>query len=387
MNDPAVKTRLNSIDFLRGLVMVIMAIDHLRDYFTNVPFDPLDLEQGDGALFLTRWITHFCAPIFVLLAGTSAGIMAATRSTAALSRFLFTRGLWLIFIELTIVTYGWTFQSPSSLLILQVIWAIGISMIVLAALIWLPKWAIAAFALMIIFGHNILDYGLFPEPSRGTSVPFWHFLHNRGFTLELGIPAANNYPLLPWIGVMPLGYLLADLYRKPAEERQKLLLRVGLASVVAFIVARLVGVYGEPNAFEVKESPLHTVLSFINTSKYPPSLLFLMMTLGPGLIVLSFAEHWRGRFVNWMVIFGRVPFFFYILHIYVIHLLAMVAAELQGSGWRSAAQPFWQYPAEYGFPLWAIWLFWAGLIVLLYPACKWFAGVKARRKDWWLSYL
>lgn len=379
------KQRLQSIDFLRGLVMVIMALDHVRNYFTDARFDPLDLEQGDAALFLTRWITHFCAPIFVFLAGTSAGLMAATRSKSDLSKFLLSRGLWLIFIEAVVITFGWTFQPITNTIILQVIWAIGVSMIVMAGLIWLPRWAIAAFGLVIVFGHNILDYGLFPA-SQGPS-PFWHTLHNQTFTLDLGVPTFLAYPLLPWIGVMPLGYLLAGIYTESAEDRRGLLLRLGIASILVFFALRALGLYGEPKAFETKDSLLHTILAFVDTSKYPPSLLFLMMTLGPGLIILALAERWSGRFHDWMVTFGRVPFFYYVLHIYAIHVGAMLATELTGHGWQVGAGPFFQYPADYGFSVQIVWVFWIALVVLLYPACKWFAGVKARRKDWWLSYL
>jgi len=381
-----VKQRLDSIDFLRGLIMVIMALDHVRDYFINIRFDPLDLDQGGATLFLTRWITHFCAPIFVLLAGTSAGLMAATRTKAELSRFLLTRGIWLIVVEAVVITYGWTFQSPTNLIILQVIWAIGVSMLVMSILVWLPTWAIATFALTVILGHNILDYGLFPAPAQGPA-PFWHFLHNQGFTLDLGLPTASAYPLLPWVGVMPLGYSLALLYEKPAKERQTFLIRIGLGAVTAFVLLRSLGLYGEPNGFEAKDNLFHTLLAFVDTTKYPPSLQFLLMTLGPGLLVLAYAERWRGRFINWMVIFGRVPFFYYVLHIYVIHLAALLAAELQGVGANALTQAFFSFPPEYGFSLHFVWLFWLALVILLFPACKWFAGVKARRKDWWMSYL
>jgi uncharacterized membrane protein len=380
------KSRLNSIDFLRGLVMVIMALDHVRDYFTDVRFDPLDLDQGSTELFLTRWITHFCAPVFVLLAGTSAGFMAARRSTAELSKFLISRGLWLIFVEAIIVTYGWTFSNPFSTLIFQVIWAIGVSMLVMAALVWTPKWFIMGFGIIMVFGHNILDLGVFPEPIRGPN-PFWQGLHNQIFTLDFGTPAFIAYPVIPWIGLMPLGYLLADLYQKPSAERQQSLIWLGVSAVILFVVLRVSGVYGEPNPFEGHENNARAALDFLDTTKYPPSLLYLLMTLGPALITLGYAERWRGRFVDWMVTFGRVPFFYYILHIYVIHLGALVAAELTGFGWQATAIAFFQFPAEYGFGLPVVYAVWVALIIALYPACKWFAGVKARRKDWWLSYL
>lgn len=380
--------RLSSIDFLRGLVMVIMALDHVRDYFWDVRFDPLDLEQTNGALFMTRWITHFCAPIFVLLAGLSAGMMAGRRTTAELSRFLLTRGIWLIFIEFTVITFGWTFQSITTFTILQVIWAIGVSLVVMSALVWTPRWFIVSFALIVVFGHNLLDFGLFPAPvPLNTFGPFWHALHNVVFTLDLGVPTIVAYPIIPWIGVMPLGYILAGIYKMEATKRQQLLVRIGFSAIILFVLLRVINIYGEPNLMVAQKDMLWNFFAFINVTKYPPSLLYLLITLGPGLIVLSYAEKWRGRFVNWMVVFGQVPFFYYVIHIYVIHLAALAAAEYQGIGWRALMQDSFSYPPEYGFSLPVVWMVWFILVVALYPICKWFADIKKRKKYWWLSYL
>lgn len=379
--------RLDSIDFLRGFVMVIMALDHVRDFFTDVRFDPTDLSQTDSALFLTRWITHFCAPIFVLLSGVSAGLMAERKNTAELSRFLAIRGFWLIIIEITIVSFGWQFNLTSFSFGLQVIWVIGVSMLVMAALVWLPFWAMVGFGAIVVFGHNILDYGLFPATDWTNPTPFWHILHNQGFSLPFGLPVGRLYPLLPWIGLMPLGYALAKLYKLPTEERQKRLIQLGLAVIGFFILIRALNGYGNPAPWHTQDSPLFTLWSFLNTTKYPPSLAFLAMTLGPGLIILGLAERWHGKFVGWMVILGRVPFFYYIAHIYLAHGLALVAAEMQGLGWRTMATAFWALPDGYGFPIWVVWLVWIAIVVALYPACKWFAALKARRRDWWLSYL
>jgi len=366
--------------------MVIMALDHVRDYFSSVRFDPLDLDQSSPELFLTRWITHFCAPVFVLLAGTSAGLMAARRTTTDLSRFLLSRGLWLIFVEAVIITFGWTFSNPAGMLILQVIWAIGISMIVMAALVWSPRWFILVFGLLVVFGHNILDVAFFPESSQGPN-PFWHGLHNPVFTLDFGLPAFIAYPVVPWIGLMPLGFLLANLYQKDKVTRRRTLMLIGVASIALFIGLRALGLYGEPNPYEGHESAVRSLLDFVDTTKYPPSLLYLLMTLGPALILLAYAESWKGRLMDWMVTFGRVPFFYYVVHIYVIHLAAVAAAEIAGPGWEAAAGPFFQFPPEYGFGLGVVYMVWLALMVALYPACKWFAGVKAGRKNWWLSYL
>lgn len=379
--------RHTSIDFLRGLVMVIMALDHVRDFFTEVRFDPADLSQTDSALFLTRWITHFCAPVFVLLAGVSAGMMATRKSKPELSRFLLSRGLWLIFIEITVVAFAWQFTVPWAFP-LQVIWVIGISMIALAGIIWLPTWAILTFGAIVVLGHNLLDYGLFPMTDFTRPVPFWRIIHASGFTLDLGIPTLMLYPIIPWVGLMPLGYLLAKLYlHMETEARQKWLIRGGLAIIALFVALRAIGLYGDPQPWSEQKDGLFTLWSFLNTLKYPPSLLFLMMTLGPGLLLLGLAERWRGRLYDVFVTFGRVPFFYYILHLYLIHLIALVAAEMQGIGWQALLTPFWQLPQGYGFPLWVAWLVWVGVVVALYPLCRWFAGLKARRKDWWLSYL
>ncbi|SDE41655.1 DUF1624 domain-containing protein [Kordiimonas lacus] len=379
--------RLTSIDFLRGLVMVIMALDHVRDFFTDARFDPADLTQTDSALFLTRWITHFCAPTFVLLSGISAGLMHERKSTGELSRFLATRGLWLIAIEITLVSFGWQFNLATFSIGLQVIWVIGASMLIMAVLVWLPFWAIAGFGAVVVLGHNALDYGLFPPVNWAAPTPFWHILHNPGFSLPFGFPVGRMYPLLPWIGLMPLGYVLAKAYKLEPQVRQRLLVRLGLALIAGFILIRLVNGYGNPAPWSQQESGLFTFWSFLNTAKYPPSLAFLLMTVGPGLIVLAHAERWRGRFVDWMVTLGRVPFFYYLAHIYLAHALALVAAELQGLGWRAMATAMWNMPAGYGFSIWVVWLVWIGVVVALYPACKWFADLKARRKDWWLSYL
>lgn len=379
--------RLQSIDFLRGLVMVLMALDHVRDFITGVPFNPSDLTQTDSAYFLTRWITHFCAPVFIFLAGTSVGLIAANRSKLDLTKFLVSRGLWLIFIELTILSFAWTFNFSGFAFVLQVIFVIGLSMLVMAALLWLPAIIILAFGLILVFGHNLLDTGLLPSTNFTKPTPLWHILHAQGYTLDTGIPSMMLYPILPWIGIMPLGYVLAALYQGPTEARRKTLLLLGLGAIGLFILLRATNSYGDPTPWSSQSTALFTIWSFINTQKYPPSLLYLLMTLGPGLIVLAYSERLRGRYVDILVTFGRVPFFFYVLHMYFIHSLALILAEIQGLGWQAAAAPVWRLPTEYGLPLWGSWMVWIAVIAALYPACNWFAGVKARRKDWWLSYL
>ncbi len=381
--------RIQSVDFLRGLVIVIMAIDHVRDYVTNVRIDALDLDQTNEALFFTRWITHFCAPAFIFLAGTSAGFQAQSgKSRNELAMFLLTRGLWLIFLELTVVYFGWTFNFlPAAFL--QVIWAIGVSMIALAGLIYLPVPAIAAIGGLMVTGHNAFD-GLgtasFNAPTTGAANILWMFLHQQGFTLLGPVPIFVAYPLIPWIGVMALGYVFAGLYRKPEEERRRLIFRLGLAMIGAFILMRGFNVYGEPAPFRAQESFARTLMSFVNTDKYPPSLLFLLMTLGPAFLILSFAGKCRGPIHDFFVTFGRVPLFFYVAHIYVVHAIAVGLAMAQGFEAKALFTMFLFLPEGYGYGLPVVYLVWLSVIAFMYPACLWFAGVKKRSRQWWMSY-
>lgn len=383
------RSRIDSVDFLRGLVIVIMALDHVRDYVTNVRFDALDLDQSNAALFFTRWITHFCAPAFVFLAGTSAGFQAqAGKSRNELAAFLLTRGLWLIYLELTVIYFGWTFNfQPAAFL--QIIWAIGVSMIALAGLIYLPVPAIAALGAIMVLGHNAFD-GLgtanFNAPTTGLANILWMLLHEQGFTLFGPVPIFVAYPLIPWVGVMALGYVFAGLYRKPEQERRRLVFRLGLTMIGAFILLRGFNVYGDAVPFSAQESVSKTLMSFVNTDKYPPSLLFLLMTLGPAFLVLSFAEKWRGPVYEVFVTFGRVPLFFYVAHIYLVHAIAVGLAVSQGFEANALFTMFLFLPQGYGFGLPVVYLVWFTVITLMYPACLWFAGVKKRSTKWWISY-
>ena len=411
-----VRPRIDSIDLLRGIVMVIMMLDHTRDFIHSgaLLFDPLDLSKTTVLLFLTRWITHYCAPVFVFLAGTGAYLQFARgKSKGELSRFLITRGLWLIVLEVTVVRFAVTYSlDPKLLFFLQVIWVIGVSMIVLAALIHLPLKVVAGFGLAMIALHNLLDR--FPaEPWRGPGTPvpgwgakLWMVLHQQAF-----FPAgpmfpspmiAVLYPLIPWIGVMAVGYAFGALYMMDKERRRKLLLYIGGACVMLFCLIRAWDVYGEPQHWHKQKSIVFTILSFINTTKYPPSLDFLLMTLGPAIIGLYFFEPGRAAIASatqsigsWVrqffVTFGRVPLFFYILQWFTAHTIAIVLHAAFGKPVRWLFQTpidwFTNPPQGNGFPLWVVYLSWIGGVLLLYPLCKWFAGVKARRKDWWLSYL
>jgi uncharacterized membrane protein len=368
--------RIVSVDLLRGLVVALMALDHTRDFFGTGGFNPRDVTEP--ALFLTRWITHFCAPTFVLLAGLSAFLYGRGRSIAETSRFLLTRGLWLILIDLTLIKFGWRFEFDFLRLGMGVVFVIGASMIVLAALVWLPRWAIAAVALAMIAGHNLLD-GISAE-SWGEKAWLWRMLHERGeVTLGGGVEGYVLYPLIPWIGVMAAGYALGPVMQREPQARRRLLYAMGAAITLGFVVLRASNLYGDPASWTVQENWLATVLSFVNCEKYPPSLLFLMMTLGPALILLAAFEHARGRVVQVFAMFGQVPFFFYVVHIYLIHALAIVTGF--------ALTGVFVVTPRLGFSLPEVYLVWLLVLALLYPICRWFAGLRARGSGWWWSYL
>ena len=376
------RQRLDSIDLLRGLVMVLMALDHVREYFTEARFDPLDLTQTSAALFATRWITHFCAPAFILLAGTSAYLVSKRRTRAGLSRFLLTRGLWLVFLELTVVIFAWSFDlSYKGGLDLAVIWAIGWSMISLAALVYLPVSAVGAIGILMILGHNALD-GIKPE-ALGAWAPVWSVLHVQG-PIPYGFVV---YPLVPWIGVMAAGYALGTVYDLPDARRRRILSWLGLATIAGFLALRALNVYGDPQPWSAQSSALFSVLSFMNLAKYPPSLLFLLATLGPALLALAWFEHARGAAARFFVTIGRVPLFFYVIHIALAHLLAGLAALILGYGPEVLTNRPWVLSPGWGFGLPVVYVMWAIVVLALYPACRWFAAIKQRRRDWWLSYL
>jgi uncharacterized membrane protein len=402
------RPRLDSMDFLRGLVMVIMALDHVRDYFHIDArfFDPTDLTRTTPLLFFTRWITHFCAPTFIFLAGTGAYLWAARgRTKAELSRFLMSRGLWLIVVELTLVNVAWTYNFTWSFIGLQVIWVIGWSMIVLAAMVWLPLRVVATIGIVMIAGHNLLD-GIHPHPllaaasgAGGTVNPFgkgaltgvvspdatpwdwlWSFLH------VFNPPIA--YPLIPWVGVMAAGYAFGPIMKRPSDERRRACLRLGFALTAAFVVVRWINVYGDPSPWSPQANPVYTVLSFLNTSKYPPSLLYLLMTLGPAIALLGLMDRASGPVVRFFVVFGRVPFLYYVAHLYLIHGLTLVAAAVTGQADPSQLRVFALfYPKTFGFSLGAVYAIWVGVVLALYPLCWWFARLKASRRDAWLSYV
>ncbi|MET0531679.1 MAG: heparan-alpha-glucosaminide N-acetyltransferase domain-containing protein, partial [Microvirga sp.] len=319
-----VRTRIESIDLLRGTIMIVMALDHTRDFFGAGGLNPRDV--SDPALFLTRWITHFCAPLFIFLAGLSAYLYGMRgRSVGEVSRFLLTRGLWLIVMELTVMRVAWSFGFNLGFSVVQVIWALGASMVVLSALVYLPRWAIAAVGLVMIGGHNLLD-GIHAA-DLGSAGWIWIILHERGF-VPLGSAAKLFvlYPLVPWIGVMAAGYALGPVFQLDRAARRRWLVALGAITTVGFIVLRASNVYGDPAPWAMQSTALATLLSFINCEKYPPSLLYLAMTIGPGLLLLAAFETARGRVADMIITYGRVPFLYSVAHIVLIHALAVAMA-------------------------------------------------------------
>jgi uncharacterized membrane protein len=372
--------RLESVDLLRGLVMVLMALDHTRDFFTELPFDPTDLEHTSPALFLTRWITHFCAPIFIFLAGTSAFLSTTRGKTPrALSWFLFTRGLWLVLLELFYVNwFGWRFDVNLHSYGVQVIWAIGWSMVVLAVLVHFPRSFILAFGLATIVLHNLLD-DVKPE-SFGPLAGLWRVLHAGGrFEIAPGIEFFAGYPLIPWIGVMAVGYAFGPLLLRDPISRGKWLVVMGSLITAIFVTLRTTNLYGDPVPWTPQKNFLFTLFSFLNCTKYPPSLCYLLMTLGPALIVLALFDRGTPQWAKPLLAFGRVPLFFYLAHLPLIHGLVLLTIRIRFQG----APP----PSDFELGLPGVYLMWIVVVALLYPVCWGFSKIKQRYRAAWLGYL
>jgi len=408
------RSRIDSIDLVRGIVMVIMLLDHTRDFVHRdvlQGFDPTDLAHTNPMLFFTRWITHYCAPIFVFLAGTGAYLQVSRgKSKGELSKFLFTRGLWLIVLEFTLIRCGAFLNFDYRFLgALQVIWVIGVSMIVLAALIHLPLRIVAGIGVLMIFLHNFLDrvrvQGWQGPESAVPSVwaKLFIILHQsfEAFPILWFFPSPVVfvlYPLIPWVGVMAAGYAFGALYEMDAARRRRLLLIMGAIATALFFILRTINRYGDPSPWAKQSTVSFTLISFFNVTKYPPSLLFLLMTLGPAFLALAWFEVRKSnstnahpsRVRNFFVTFGRVPLFFYLLQWPTAHLTSIVAHLIAGKpiGWMFGSQIQTAGPPPgMGFGLLVVYVCWISGVILLYPLCKWFAGVKQRRRDWWLSYL
>ncbi len=396
-NPGSLASRVASVDVIRGAVMLLMAIDHVRLYLSNASFDPMDLSHTTAPLFLTRWITHFCAPAFVFLAGSAAFLRGRKTGAASLSRFLLVRGIWLILLEMTVVRLGWTFNFDYRHYVLAgILWMIGWCMIGLAGLVFFPTAVVGAFGLVVIFGHNLLDHFLQPhmEAIQSSSLKWlWQVLY-LGWTVPLGdvTVLAVLYSFVPWIGVIAAGYSFGAVLTWPEGQRRKACISIGLASIALFLALRGWNVYGNPSPWKPQASAAFTVLSFINTRKYPASLLFLLMTLGPTILAIPLAERMRGRVGAFLETFGRVPLFFYVLHIWLAHLLAALLSLIRYGSvipWMFANHPFLPgpHPDGYGYGLGAVWLATAIVIAVLYAPCRWFAARKARNPGSLLSFL
>jgi uncharacterized membrane protein len=384
----ATSTRIVSVDLLRGLIMIVMALDHVRDYFSPFPWDPTDLSQASPALFLTRWITQYCAPIFVFLAGTSAYLYRRNSgcSRAHLQWFLATRGLWLVVLEITLISFFWQFGYHG--MILQTIWSIGWSMVVLALLLYLPTWAMLTVAFAMIFGHNLLD-GIHPKDFGSLAIG-WAIVHEFYFDqVTPGFFVAVGYPLVPWIGVMAAGYGFGQLLELESSRRDRLLIAIGLGLIALFLVLRLTNFYGDARLWAPNpRGMLYSALQVLNTTKYPPSLQYLLMTIGPALVLIPLLERWRGALADKVAVFGRVPFFFYVLHLPLIHLAALIWTETAFG--VSTLGDFFHNEVVPGYApsLARVYLVWAAVIVVTYPLCAWYAAYKRAHKDnKWLSYL
>ena len=387
--------RIQSIDILRGAVMLIMALDHVRDYFHLHAFDdnPTNLATTTPALFFTRWITHFCAPVFVFLSGTSAFLASQKKSIPEQSSFLIKRGLWLVFAELAIVTLGWTFNPLYNLLILQVIWAIGWSMIILGVLVRTSRTVIIIIGCILFLGHNLLDYANLPK--EGAASVVWNLLFKANFAvypLNDTHFILNVYAILPWTSIMLLGYGFGIFFKSSvtAAARKKALLVTGFSLTAAFIVLRFINTYGDPAPWSQQKDGLYSFLSFLNTTKYPCSLQYLCMTIGPALIVLALIENINNKITGVLTLYGRVPFFYYVVHLYLIHAIGVIFFFATGHGSNEIVDtqtPFLFRPLHYGFDLWVVYAVWIFVIVVLYWPCKWFNNYRATHKQWWLSYV
>ncbi|MCE7070234.1 heparan-alpha-glucosaminide N-acetyltransferase domain-containing protein [Dyadobacter sp. CY327] len=391
-----ISLRIKSIDTVRGLIMVIMALDHVRDYFHITAFsaDPLDPATTNPALFFTRWITHFCAPSFMLLSGISAYLSGQNKTTADTSSFLLKRGLWLILVEITFMTFAFSFDVTFKTIFLAVLWALGTSMLVLGLFVrfFSPK-AILISGLVLIFGHNLFDL-VKAAPGSGLDIFLGIFMTGAGRFVPRGDGGniAFLYVILPWAGIMMSGYGLGMIYNRafPEQKRRKILLQSGVAAIVLFLVLRFVNYYGDQSLWSPQSEGMRTFLSFMNASKYPPSLIFTLITLGPILILLAFTEHTDNALTRFFTVYGKVPFFYFMLHFYLIHLLTMIAVLSSGYTWAQATAPdlFFKFrPNDFGYSLGIVYVIWISIVLALYYPCRWFGNYRERNKKWWLSYL
>lgn len=389
------KSRIQSIDILRGAVMIIMALDHVRDFFHIHAFDddPTNLATTTPLLFFTRIITHFCAPVFLLLSGTSAFLAGQKRSKSEHSLFLVKRGLWLVVVEFAVITLGWTFNPFYNVFIMQVIWAIGWSMVILGIMVRTSNSVILVTGFILFFGHNILDF--VQVPHQGVPGVLWTIFFKAAFTF---LPTGDNrgfldvYAILPWTGVMLLGYSMGRFFVSSYDpaKRKKVLVNLGLILLTIFVVLRYTNIYGDPKPWSTQKDGLYTFFSFINVTKYPVSLLYLCMTIGPALLILAALEKVQNKFTGILMIYGKVPFLYYVLHFYLLHLIAVVLFFATGHGANEIVDPqlpFLFRPMHYGYDLWVVYTIWIFVVVVLYWPCKWLNKYRSTHSQWWLSYV
>jgi uncharacterized membrane protein len=393
--DKLLQQRIQSIDVVRGLIMVLMALDHTRDFFHiyGMSQDPTNMETTTPLLFFTRWITHFCAPTFVFLSGTSIYLQSLRKTKKELSRFLLTRGLWLVFAEFTIVGFGWSFNIYFNFFFLQVIFAIGSSMVLLSGLIFFRYWVLVALGILIIVGHNLMDNVSFTDPALDLAANLLVITEFDVFQLGGGLQLMTAYAILPWTGIMLLGFAAGKFYGADYTRavRKKALLLSGSCLILLFIILRGINGYGDMKPWEVQPTGIYTLLSFLNVTKYPPSLMYACMTLGPTLLLLAFIEKARNSVTAILNIFGRVPFFYYLIHIYIIHLLCMAMYFIEGytiADLKGTQMSFMFRPSEnFGFSLGIVYLIWILVLFLCYFPSRWYNNYKSTHKKWWLSYI
>ena len=385
--------RVKAVDLLRGLVMIIMALDHTRDFFHYSAFteNPLDPATTTPVLYFTRWITHFCAPTFVFLSGASAWFQSLKKTKKELSLFLIKRGAWLILLEITVINFVFSFDVHFHEVGLQVIWAIGVSMIILGLLIWLPFPVILIAGLLIVTGHNSLDF--YEAKNANDLSLLYHIIHRLNLFDYGNFHLLVFYPFLPWTGLMLMGYCFGKLLSKTSGEQQKkILLWIGAGIVAVFIGLRLLDMYGDPDVLTSTTKPLDSLYIFLNTNKYPPSLLYMCMTIGPSILFIAFFQNAGGRIARIISVYGRVPFFYYVLHFTLIHLVSAIFFLARGHSVKDGLNndvmvPNFIRPGE-GTGLFVVYLLWLTIVLVLYPLCKWYDQYKQSHKEkWWLSYL
>lgn len=385
--------RIFSIDITRGIIMIIMALDHVRDlmHVNALSQNPTNMATTTPVLFFTRWITHLCAPTFVFLAGTSVYLSLKNNNDIAKTRkFLLSRGLWLLLVEFTFVNFGMFFDIRFQFLIFEVIAAIGTSFIILSLLLKFSYKTIGIIGLIIIFSHDLWPLIPFAEGSMAKTI-LTPFFVRTALPLFAKHITFVGYPPIPWLGIMMVGFATGKLFELPEAVRKKIFFKIGAGALLLFVLLRFINIYGDPVLWSAQKTPIYTFLSFMNVSKYPPSLLFSLATLGFTFLILGAVEQVKNKITDTAIIYGRVPLFYFVLHFYFIHILLLIVLLLQGFHWANLDFSLTNFGrpkgVESGVPLWAVYLIWMGVVTVFYWPCKWFGQYKAKHKYWWLSYL